>query len=232
MTFFQIARCLFVLPFSWLSALLCRRKPIEVRYKKVQGWSRFIIRYLGYHLETEGVENIPEDEAVFFVSNHQGTLDPALVVATCDKPMAFISKKKNEKLPVFGSWAISIGVIHFDHETREGNVFMLREAARELKAGKRLLIFPEGTRSRGDQMNPFKAGALQPAYLAKATIVPVTLNNAYCIDDKKDKNKQLKITYGKPIRHEEYKQYKYDEMSDIVYKLVKEHIIYHKKAED
>lgn len=228
MTFFQIFRTIFVLPFAWISALLCRRKPMEVRYQKIQWWSKFIIKYLGYKLTAEGVDNIPLDEAVLFVSNHQGTLDPALVVATCPKPTAFISKKKNEKLPVFGSWAISIGVIHFDHETREGNVFMLREAARGLKAGKSYLIFPEGTRSKGDKMNPFKAGALQPAYLAKATIVPVTLNNAYCIDDKKDKNKQLKITYGKAIRYEEYKQYKYEEMSDIVFQQIEQNIVYHK----
>jgi len=227
MTFFQIFRCLFVLPFSWLSALMCRKKSLQVRYKKAQGWCRFIIGYLGYHLEVEGEDNIPKVGSVFFVSNHQGTLDPALVIASCPTPLAFISKKKNEKLPVFGSWAITLGVIHFDHESRAGNVFMLREAARELKANKRLLIFPEGTRSRGDQMNPFKVGALQPAYLAKATIVPLTLNNAYCIDDKKDKHKQLKITYGKPIHYEEYKQYSYDELSSIVYKKIEEHVIYH-----
>lgn len=231
MTFFQIFRTIFILPFAWASALLCRRKPMEVRYKKLQGWSLFIIKCLGYELTAQGIENIPEDEPILFVSNHQGTLDPALVIATCSKPMAFISKKKNEKLPVFGSWAISIGVIHFDHETRAGNVFMLREAARELKSGKRLLVFPEGTRSKGDKMNPFKAGALQPAYLAKATIVPVTLNNAYCIDDKKDKNKSLRISYGKPIRHEEYKQYPYDEMADIVYSEIEKNIINEKEHE-
>lgn len=227
MTIFQILRTLIVLPFAWISALLVRRKPVEVRYFKLQKWSRFIIRYLGYKLEVQGVENIPMDQSVLFVSNHQGTVDPAIVVATCPKPMAFISKKKNEKLPVFGSWAISIGVIHFDHETREGNVFMLRETARELKAGKSLLIFPEGTRSRGDAMNAFKAGALQPAYLAKVAIVPVTLNYAYCIDDRKSKHKNLRITYGKPISYETFKSYKYDEMADMIYKEIEKEIVAH-----
>lgn len=227
MTFFQIFRSLFILPFAWISALLVRRKPIEQRYFKLQKWSKFIIRFLGYRLTVEGVENIPLDEPTLFVSNHQGTLDPALVIASCPKPMAFISKKKNEKLPVFGSWAISIGVIHFDHETREGNVFMLREAARELKAGRSLLIFPEGTRSKGDAMNPFKAGALQPAYLAKVTIVPVTLNYAYCIDDKKSKQKELKITYGKPIPYATFKPFKYEEMADMIYQKIEKEIVAH-----
>lgn len=36
-------------------------------------------------------------------------------------------------MPIFGRWARNIGTIHFDRESREGNVHMLREAARELK---------------------------------------------------------------------------------------------------
>lgn len=81
-------------------------------------------------------------------------------------------------MPIFGRWARNIGTIHFDRESREGNVHMLREAARELKQKKNLLVFPEGTRSKGDTMNEFKAGALLPAYLSKATIVPVALKKS------------------------------------------------------
>ncbi|MFV0382365.1 MAG: lysophospholipid acyltransferase family protein [Breznakia sp.] len=217
MTFFQIFRTIFVLPFAWISAIMVRSKPLDKRYLKIQKWSIFIIRYLGYHLEVSGVENIPKEGPIYFVSNHQGTLDPALVVASCPVPTAFISKRKNLKLPVFGSWAKTIDVIHFDADTRMGNIAMLREATRRLKAGRNLLVFPEGTRSKGDAMNPFKEGALQPAYMGKATIVPITLNNAYCIDDKKDKHKILSITYGKAFRYENYKVYTHKECSDMLY---------------
>ena len=144
----------------------------QVRLEK---WSRFILKYLGYDLSVKGIETIPKGETIYFVSNHQGTLDPALVLASCPVHLAFISKKENETMPIFGRWARNIGTIHFDRESREGNVHMLREAARELKQKKNLLVFPEGTRSKGDTMNEFKAGALLPAYLSKATIVPVAL---------------------------------------------------------
>lgn len=227
MTFFQIFKCIFVLPFAWLDSITCRNKTLEERYLKAQKWSKFMIGYLGYDLEVEGVENIPTNEAIYFVSNHQGTLDPALVVASSPVPLGFISKKENEKMPIFGRWARNLNTIHFDRDTREGNVFMLREAARNLKAKQNLLIFPEGTRSKGDKMNEFKLGALQPAYLGKATLVPVTLNNAYCIDDKKDKNKKLKITYGKAIPYEEYKQYKHPKMTQIMFDKVESNVIYH-----
>ncbi|MFV0379812.1 MAG: lysophospholipid acyltransferase family protein [Anaerorhabdus sp.] len=224
MTFFQIFKMLFVLPVAWFSAIFVRNKTIEERYKKARNWSMFIINYLGYNLATFGVENIPYGEAVYFVSNHQGTLDPALVVASCPFATAFISKQKNLKLPVFGSWAKTIDVIHFDHTSRKGNISMLRSAAERLKKNRNLLVFPEGTRSKSDKMNPFKEGALQPAYLAKATVIPVTLNNAYCIDDKKDSNKNLGITYGKAFRYEEYKDYNHKEFSDILYSEIKKHI--------
>lgn len=227
MTFLQIVKCILIIPLIWIQSIICTHKTLKQRYLIIQKWSRFLIRYLGYDLTIEGVENIPNNEAVYFVSNHQGTLDPALIVASSPVPVSFISKKENEKLPIFGCVAKNLETIHFDRDSREGNIFMLREATRYLKAGKNLLIFSEGTRSKGDEMNEFKIGSLQPAYLGKATLVPVTLNNAYCIDDKKDKNKHLKITYGKAIPYEEYKQFKHPEMTQIMFEKVKGKIIYH-----
>lgn len=193
-----------LLPASWLSSLIQQNKPLPQRQQRAEHWAKSLLKTLGYPLTVKGVENIPLDETIYFVSNHQGTLDPVLVLASCPVHVAFISKKENEKMPIFGRWARNIGTIHFDRNSREGNVHMLREAARCLKSNQNLLIFPEGTRSRGDRMNPFKEGSLLPAYLAKATIVPVTLENAYILDKNDDKSKQLGITYGKPIRFVEY----------------------------
>lgn len=229
MSIFQIIRFILLAPIIWLITIINRKKTEEEIYFIFQKWGKRVLSFIGYRLEATGQENVPTEGPVFFVSNHQGTLDPLLVVNSCPLPMAFISKKENEKMPLFGRCACLIGTIHFDRETREGNVFMLRESARRMKAGKSLLIFPEGTRSKGDKMNEFKAGALQPAYLAKATIVPVTLNNAYCIDDKKDKNREVKITYGKAIPYEEYKQYKHEEMGEILFGKIESKIEYEKK---
>lgn len=231
MTFFMVFKCIFVLPIAWLDSILCKNQSLLIKYTKARRWSTFILSYLGYNLEIYGANNIPKEGPIYFVCNHQGTIDPALVVASCPIPVSFISKKENEKMPIFGRWAQNIETIHFDRETREGNVFMLREAARYLKANKNLLIFPEGTRSKQDKMNEFKVGALKPAYLGKATLVPVTLNNAYCIDDKTNKNKVLKITYGKAIPYEEYKQYSHEEMTSIMHGLVQKNIEYQNKKD-
>lgn len=226
MSFFQILRALCILPFAWLSVVFNFKKPIEIRYQKMHVWAKRLVRFLGYELSCQGVEKIPTNEAVFFVSNHQGTLDPALLVAANPTPMTFISKAKNERMPIFGRCAKSLEVIHFDHESRQGNVFMLREAVRYLKRGQSVLIFPEGTRSKQDKMNSFKAGAIQPAYLAKATIVPVTLNRAYCIDNKHEKARNLNITFSDPIKYEDYKQYDYATFADMLFEIIESKIEY------
>lgn len=229
MSLFQKIKGCFIIPVIWMRTLTCKGKSEVEIYAIFRRWSMRLLSFLGYCLEVEGSEHIPSEGPVYFVSNHQGTLDPALVVASCPLPMAFISKKENEKMPIFGRCAKLLGNIHFDRESREGNIYMLRESVRRMKMKKSILIFPEGTRSKGDQMNEFKAGALQPAYMAKATIVPITLNNAYCIDDKNTKNKQLKITYGKPFKYSEYSVYKADEMSDILHKQIEDNILQHEK---
>lgn len=224
MTFIQIIKCGFILPVAWIDAVLSKNNDLSINYLKVQKWSRFLLKYLGYELKIQGIENIPNTGPIYFVCNHQGTIDPALVSASCPLPVSFISKKENEKLPVLGRWAKNIQTIHFDRESRNGNVFMLREAARYLKNNKNLLIFPEGTRSKCDKLNEFKIGSLQPAYLGKATIIPVTLNNAYCLDVK-NSSSIVSITYGKAISYEQYKNIPHQELTTILYDQINHNLL-------
>ncbi len=203
----------------WIKILQLERIDEAARFPEIQKNTQRILKFLGFPLTSEGVENIPENEPVLFISNHQGTIDPLLVVASSKITMAFVSKAENEKIPFFGRGAKLLGTIHFDRNSREGNIFMLREGVRRLKSGKSLLIFPEGTRSKGDDMNKFNHGAFQLALMSKATIVPVTLNNAHCFDHQ-SKDRNLKVSYGKAIPYAQYKELSTTEISDLVYDIV------------
>ena len=44
-----------------------------------------------------------------------------------------------------------------------------------------MVVFPEGTRSKGEQMGEFKAGSFKLATKAKVPIIPVTIDGSYKI---------------------------------------------------
>ncbi len=71
-----------------------------------------------------------------------------------------------------------------------------------------MLIFPEGTRSKSKTLNPFKAGALQPAKLAN---VPYVFNNKQFQHEK-----TLQIIYGNKLYPTICKRLSYQEISDLI----------------
>lgn len=162
-----------------------------------------------------GLDNIPSDEAVYFVSNHQGTFDPLLLIAANPHPMTFISKVENLKLPVIGNWGKLIGFITFDRDAFDENVAMLRQATRTLKEGKSLLVFPEGTRSKQQTLLPFKTGAILPAYLAKATVVCITQNYNHECDHLGKLTHPLEVIFHKALRYDDYKHLTHQEMMSL-----------------
>lgn len=214
----ELIKAVPILPFAYVDSLKTREK--SQQYAHCRKWSHTVLRFLGLSLDIQGVEQLKEAETYYFVCNHQGTLDPALIVDACPYPIRFVSKLENASIPLLGRWAKNIGCIHFDRESRQGNIHMLRETMRALKKQENILIFPEGTRSKSDMMNPFMEKALQPAYQTKATIVPISLSNSYVLDVAKDSSKQCKIVFGKPIPYERYKDVDKDAFCDSLQKWI------------
>ena len=83
MTPFQILRVAHLLPGAWI---ISRRRSMdewEKNYRVLQRYSRKAIKAFGFELHVQGAEELPTQGPLFFVSNHQGTLDPAPIVASC-----------------------------------------------------------------------------------------------------------------------------------------------------
>lgn len=193
-----------LLPLAWLAALRAGFKTQKEAYALCRRYCTRCLRIAGLKVQVQGLENIPKESGCLFICNHQGTLDPVFLMHALPVPVAFISKQENAKLPMLGRWARAIGTIHFDRTTREGSIHMVREAVRRLKDGENLLLFPEGTRSRQDAMNPFQTNAFQIPRLARCTVVPVSLSGAYALDVCR-KPDCLQVRFGKPVPYEAYK---------------------------
>ncbi len=196
----------------YFSGLRQKKRSFDERWFTLRGWCLAFFKFMKIKTNIIQHGEIPQ-ETVYYVSNHQGQFDPLLLMSAFTRPMTFISKVENLKIPVIGKWGKLIGFITFKREAFEDNVTMLRQSARTLKEGRSILIFPEGTRSKSNALLPFKAGALLPAYLAKVSIVPVTQIHTHEMDKRGQLKHTLQVIIDKPIPYALYKDTPYAQMA-------------------
>jgi len=144
-------------------------------------WGLGIMKKARVDLQITGLENVPEGPALF-VSNHQGYADiPVLCAALKERAVGFVAKTSLSKIPMFGQWIRDIRSVFLEREDARSSLKTMDEAAEFLKLGFSLVIFPEGTRSKGSVPGEFRKGSLRPALKSGVPVVPVTLNGTYRI---------------------------------------------------
>lgn len=147
-------------------------------FNKVSKWAQFVVKNVGLQIETVGLQNIPK-ETCLFVSNHQSNLDVPCLLAVIPKPLGFIAKIEMINIPLISFWMKEIHCIFMDRSNIRDSVKSINEGIESLKAGNSLLIFPEGTRSRGGEVKEFKKGSLKLGTKAGVPIVPVSISGTY-----------------------------------------------------
>lgn len=117
-------------------------------------------------------EKLPE--RFVCVSNHCSNLDPFLV-AHLPWEMKYLAKDVLFKIPSVG-WGIRLaGDIPLVRGSTSSVKAAMRKAARYLRGGMPVFIFPEGTRSATGDLLPFKEGAFRLAIEEKAAILPAAV---------------------------------------------------------
>ena len=145
----------------------------------VRKWAISQIKYSGARVTVHGEENVPKDRGVLFISNHQGNFDIPLFIGYIDKPKGFIAKIELTKIPIVHIWMKYIDCIFMDRSSIRKSGEAIVDGIKLLKKGTSMVIFPEGTRSKGDKLGEFKAGSFKLATKSKVPIVPVTIKGSY-----------------------------------------------------
>ena len=170
---------LFVLSFLGL------KKPASwIMHKIAEGWARCIIFVSGCAIEVEGRENIPSGGSVCFVSNHVGIFDVVLTTAYAGRPFGFVAKKELIYLPFVNVWISILGGLYIDRKSIRNALKTINIGIKRIQNGESMLIFPEGTRSKGRGLLPFKSGAVKLATNSLAPIVPVAITGSYEVFEK------------------------------------------------
>ena len=150
-------------------------------YKVTTTWSRILLKVAGVKVTVHGLENIPNDTNVLYIGNHQGNFDIPIYMSQIPGLKGFVSKIEVKKIPGVRTWMEYMYCVFMDRSSIRKSGEAIVEGIKILKSGHSLVIFPEGTRSKGDNMGDFKAGSFKLATKSKVPIVPVTMNGSYKI---------------------------------------------------
>jgi len=175
---------IFGLPAFILSFLGFKKSMSWVIYRLAQLWARGIIAITGCAMTVEGQEHIPLKGGVCFVSNHVGIFDIILAVAYIGRPFGFIAKKELLLIPLFNIWIFILGGLFIDRKNIRKAIDTINRGIQKIQNGGGMLIFPEGTRSKGRGLLPFRSGAIKLATNSFAPIVPVAISGSYEVFEK------------------------------------------------
>jgi len=165
-------------------------------------WGRMLVEGTGSTVEVIGAENVPHDEAVVVVANHQGNFDIPVIVGYLGITTAFIAKEELRKFPVIGRWMVLQECVLIRRGNPREALKAISAGAELIRTGKSMVIFPEGSRSYSGRLLPFKPGSLKLAQKSGAAILPVTIINTCHIMPKKKlriHSAQIKLIVGERI---------------------------------
>jgi len=166
------------------------------------GWSSFLIffkTYLGFR--TIGRENVPKNGSFIFVSNHSSYFDPILLGTSLYRSLYYMARENLFWRPLLG-WAMR-QVHAFPIKRDSGDLGALKQALNILKAGKPLVIFPEGTRSKDKRLRAAKPGVGFIVAKAQVPVIPAYIDGsleALPGSLKTLKRHPVTVYIGKPIK--------------------------------
>jgi len=141
----------------------------------------------------KGRENIPEGP-VIICSNHSGYADPLLMLLALDlqEMPGFMAKKELLEVPILGPFLRAFNVFGVDRG--HSDLAAMVHALEQLRAGKKIAIFPQGTRVRSGQYVRPRSGAVRIALETGLPVLPM-----YVPEKKRVFRKNL-VVIGEPYR--------------------------------
>lgn len=139
-------------------------------------WANAILWMSGARVTVTGAEKLSRDRSYIYMANHQSNADIPVLLGRLPVQFRWLAKAELFKIPIFGRAMRGVGYISIDRSNRKSAFESLATAARTIRNGTSVLIFPEGTRSRDGRLLPFKKGGFVLAVDSGVPIVPVIIH--------------------------------------------------------
>jgi 1-acylglycerol-3-phosphate O-acyltransferases len=223
-----------------LILLLVRKFKPNVSTAIAQTMVRYIFKFMffiaGTKVEVRGINNIPKDTGVLFVSNHRSYFDILAGFSSIKKPFGFVAKYEMMRVPLLKQWMDLVNCLFLNRDDIKQGLKTILHGVDNVKSGTSVWICPEGGRHRRDDasdVREFKEGSLKIAEKGKVPIIPVAIYGTYEVWEKqypRIKKSRVIIEYGTPIiiselTNDEKKRlgaYTREKIVDMLKKMVKE----------
>ncbi|MXP51310.1 1-acylglycerol-3-phosphate O-acyltransferase [Pantoea sp. SoEX] len=159
-----------------------------------------------------------------YIANHQNNYDMIILSKIIPANTVTIGKKSLFWIPFFGLFYWITGNILIDRDNKIKAYATIMKIVNQLKQKSiSFWIFPEGTRSNGKGLLPFKSGAFQAAILAGVPIIPVVFSNTHGkINLNRLRNGLVIIEMLSPIDLKTYKYSSVRELATLCHELMQE----------
>ncbi len=144
-----------------------------------RAWGRFIFWVSRVRVKIRGLERIDPARGYVFMANHLSMFDHWAFLAHIPAQFRFAAKASLFRIPFLGWHLQRAGNIPVDRYHPRRAIRHFQAFGKQIQAGVSVVVYPEGERTFGDAMSPFKRGPFLLARSARAPIVPVTLIGAH-----------------------------------------------------
>lgn len=146
--------------------------------RMVQWAFKLMLWITGADISYIGRENVPKDRAVLYVGNHNSYFDILLTYSQCPGLTGYVAKSEMLRYPLLRDWMKRLYCVFLDRNDLRAGMQMILTCIDYIKNGISICIFPEGTRSKDGQMQPFHEGSLKMAAKTGCPIIPMAISNS------------------------------------------------------
>ena len=146
----------------------------------------FVISRMVYRFKITGDQNIPVAGSAILICNHVSFIDPVLLMAASPRPIHFVMDHRIFKTPVLGWFFKLAKAIPIASRAEDPVLYeaAFEAAAKVLREGDLLAIFPEGGLTKNGELQEFKGGIMKILGNAKrdgvdAPVIPIALTNLW-----------------------------------------------------
>jgi len=182
-------------------------------------WSLMNIFLSGTRIKITGQEKIQKNQSYIVISNHQSLFDVWALIGKIPLQLRWIVKLEIRKMPIFGYALERMGHIYINRKTRSAAASSLEKAARKIKGGTSVIIFPEGTRSKDGHLLRFRRGGGIIALKSGVPILPVTVIGSRFVLPKDTLNLmpgKIEVIVGDIIDPGQFDENRIDDLMDTV----------------